>query len=149
VRSRVDKADLVAGLLIAAIGAYFLHGGLAYQIGTLTRMGPGFLPVTLGAIGIGLGLLIMLLAVGRAGALPRVSLRAALSVLLAIAAFGLLLERVGLVPAIVVAVLIAARGDPNARLLVGLTLALVIALASWLVFIVVLGLSMHPFRLPF
>ena len=146
---RVDRADLVAGLLIAAIGGYFLWGGLAYQIGTVTRMGPGFLPVTLGAIGIGLGALIILLAVGRAGALPSVSLRAALSVLLSIAAFGLLLERLGLVPAIVVAVLIATRGDRDARLSISLVLAAAIALVCWLVFVVVIGLPMPVVRWPF
>lgn len=146
---RTDKGELLAGLIIAVIGSCFLFGAFDYRVGTIVRMGPGYLPMAYGAITLFLGLLIMLLSLGRDGEVPRPSLRAALAVLLSIASFGLFLPRVGLIPAILVAVLIAMRGDPDARLKTSLILAGSVALAAWLVFIEILGLTMHALRLPF
>lgn len=145
---RADRGDLVAGLIIAAVGGWFLIGAFDYRIGTVVRMGPGYLPMAFGAITVVLGLLILLLSLGREGDLPFPSPRAALAVLGSIAGFALLLPRAGLVPAIVLAVLIATRGDPDARLQSSLLLAAAVAAASWLVFVELLGMPMPAFRLP-
>ena len=145
---RADRGDLVAGLIVAAVGGWFLIGAFDYRIGTVVRMGPGYLPMAFGIITVVLGLLILLLSLGREGDLPLPSPRAALAVLGSIAGFALLLPRAGLVPAIVVAVLIATRGDPDARLQSSLLVAAAVAAASWLVFVELLGMAMPAFRLP-
>jgi Tripartite tricarboxylate transporter TctB family len=145
---RADRGDLVAGLIVAAIGGWFLVGAFDYRIGTVVRMGPGYLPLVLGIITVILGLLILLLSLGRDGSLPVPSPRAALAVLGSIASFALLLPRIGLIPAVVVAVLIATRGDRDARLKVPLILAAAVAAVSWLVFVELLGMPMPAFRLP-
>jgi hypothetical protein len=143
---RIDKVDLLAGLLIVAVGAYFLVGALEFRMGTVQRMGPGFIPFTLGAICIGLGLAITALAFGQGGDWPRPSLRAVLCVLGSLLAFGLLLNRLGLVPATVAAVVVAMMADRAARLRVSLIAAIVIAFLAWLVFVAILGLQMRAFR---
>src|SRR3546814_3920895 len=38
---RADRGDLLAGLIIAAVGGWFLVGAFDYRIGTAVRMGPG------------------------------------------------------------------------------------------------------------
>src|SRR3546814_5406507 len=62
---RADRGDLLAGLIIAAVGGWFLVGAFDYRIGTAVRMGPGYLPMVFGIITLVLGLAIMLLALGR------------------------------------------------------------------------------------
>src|SRR3546814_17020835 len=112
---RADHGDLLAGLIIAAVGGWFLVGAFDYRIGTAVRMGPGYLPMVFGIITLVLGLAIMLLALGRDGKLPLPAPRACLAVLVSIAGFTLVLPRAGLIPAALVAVMIATRGDRDAR----------------------------------
>lgn len=145
---RADKGDVLAGLIIAVIGGAFLLGGLDYRMGTVVRMGPGYLPVSYGLITIFLGLVIVLLALGREGDAPRPSVRSVLAVLGSIAGFGLLLPSFGLVPAVLATVMIATRGDRGARLTTSIILAVSVAATAWLVFIEILGLPMQAFRLP-
>src|SRR3546814_19191504 len=84
---RADRGDLLAGLIIAAVGGWFLVGAFDYRIGTAVRMGPGYLPMVFGIITLVLGLAIMLLALGRDGKLPLPAPRACLAVLVSLAGF--------------------------------------------------------------
>jgi len=52
------KRDIYAGALIVMIGALLAWKAPDYQIGTLAHMGPGFMPMVLGVLLIGLGLAI-------------------------------------------------------------------------------------------
>ena len=52
------KKDFLAGGLLILAGAVAVLVGRTYNIGTLTHMGPGFMPVWLGAILIVLGIFI-------------------------------------------------------------------------------------------
>ena len=124
----------------------WFHYSVDYRIGTPTRMGPGFLPMALGATGVGLGLAIAATALGRSGAVPRIPVRSSFFVLVAIAAFALLLERTGLVPATFVAVVVAMLGDATARPFEMVLLAALASLGNWLVFSVGLGLPMRAFE---
>jgi hypothetical protein len=146
---KADKVDLIAGLIIIAFGLYFLIGSFEYRMGTVARMGPGYIPFALGAISVVLGVLITGLAIGRDGDLPVVSFRAPITILLSIIAFGFLLNRIGLVPATFIAVIISMHGDPDARAKVSITAAAIVAFFAWLVFVAVLGLQMRAFRMPF
>ena len=142
---RIDKTELLSGLLIAAIGAFFYFGAMEYRMGTMTRMGPGMVPHWLGAIGMGLGALIILTGVGKSGALPRVSWREFLAVVGAITAFGLILPRFGLVPAVFMASVVSILGNPRASLLYYMVVSSVVAFICWGVFIGLLGLSFRAF----
>jgi hypothetical protein len=70
--------------------------------------------------------------------------RACVAVSTSVAAFALLIESTGLLPAVVAAVMIAAQAAGAARLRDTLTLALCLAAAVALLFV---GLLRQPFRL--
>ena len=62
-----DTHDLVGGLAVAAIGAFFALYGGQYTMGTAARMGPGYFPTILGWVLAVLGLLVALPACFRSG----------------------------------------------------------------------------------
>lgn len=109
----IDRVELASGLLVG-VGGCFLTGALDYNMGTLSRMGPGFVPFWLGAIAVLLGGLIVLTAIGRSGGLAAIAWRPAGSILLASVAFGLLQPRLGLVVAVFLAAAISIGGNPEA-----------------------------------
>lgn len=146
---RIDLTDLLAGLFVIGFGLYFVIGGAQYRMGTVVRMGPGFVPVSLGVVAIILGLAIIAAAFRRAGALPRIDWRQTLCVLLSVPVFALLLDRVGLIPAGFVAVLISSAALPVTRPLSNVAIAAVISLSAWAVFVLVLGMPISAIRNPF
>ena len=145
----LDSVDLVSGLLVLAVGAWFLVGSLEYDMGTVTRMGPGFVPFWLGLIAVVLGVLIAATAIGRSGVLPEVAWRPAGSILLAILLFGLLLPRIGLVVAAFVAAAVSILGNRQASTRMLMVTAAIIAALCWTIFIAALGLPIDPWENPF
>jgi hypothetical protein len=141
-----EVKDAVGGALIALCGGIFAYASSTYRLGTATSMGPGYFPMAVGLITVGLGLWVIGSAFRRSGSLPEFRLRPLVAVASAIAAFGLTLVHLGLVPAIVVAVLVSAVGDTTAKLRSTLAVAVLMALASWLVFRIGLGLPLPAFR---
>jgi hypothetical protein len=95
-----DAADLVGGLLITVSGVALLIGAATYPIGTLHRMGPGYLPLVTAVILTGLG--VALIAVSRATSteLPSITLRPAWAIFGGLLWFALTIERFGLLPSI-------------------------------------------------
>jgi Tripartite tricarboxylate transporter TctB family len=57
--TRAARSDLWAGSVFVALGAAFALGALQYDVGTAFRMGPGYVPLTLGCVLVGLGLLVL------------------------------------------------------------------------------------------
>lgn len=141
-----NLAELLGGLLTGAIGVFAVAQGAAYSLGTLTRIGPGFFPAAVGAAMIVLGIVIVLEG-RRADARPieRPAVLSLLSVLGGIAAFALLIERAGLVPAAAALIVISSLAAPRPRLLPILVLAAAVSAFSVLVFAVGLGLGLKPF----
>jgi hypothetical protein len=132
-------------LLTVAIGVFAVAQGAAYSLGSLTRIGPGFFPAVIGAAMILLGIAIV--AEGRrrdAEPIQRPAYLSLLAVLGGIAAFALLIERAGLVPAAAALVMISSLASPRPRLLPILVLAATVSAFSVLVFAVGLGLSLKP-----
>ena len=63
---RVNPKDVAAGAIFIAIGlAFSLNAWFTLKIGAARSMGPGYFPVLFGAILVGLGLVIVLMAIGR------------------------------------------------------------------------------------
>jgi hypothetical protein len=145
---RYDYRDILAGALIALVGGVFAYGAASLRLGSPHAMGPGYFPMAVAIITILLGLAIMVPALLRAGALPRLEPRPLIAVGAAILAFGLAIRAFGLVPAILATVALSALGDRTARPIGTIALAVFMALASWLVFSLALGLPMPAFRSP-
>lgn len=146
---KVDKIDLLSGLGLVAVGLYFTVGALDYRMGTVVRMGPGFIPFSLGVIAMVLGLAIGLAALGRESELPSVNLRALLPVAASIAAFAVVLPRLGVIAAIAATVLISSLASPMSRLIPTLLVVVAVSLMIWVGFINVLGMPIPVFRSPF
>lgn len=144
---RMDPVELLSGLAVIAVGAFFYFGALDYRMGTVVRMGPGFVPHWLGAISMGLGVLVLLTGLRRTGTLPRIAWRATLAIAASILAFALLLPRVGLVPAVFATAAVSMLGNPEARPPQILVVSAAIALLCWTVFILMLGLPIVAFDL--
>src|SRR3546814_8507158 len=67
-----DKKNFVAGALYVSFGALVAIGSASYDLGTAQRMGPGYFPLALGLLLMGVGLLVAASALGAAG--PRTEL---------------------------------------------------------------------------
>lgn len=149
----IDVRDLIAGVLLAALGLFTaLYAAGHYKIGDVARMGPGFFPMLLGWVLVGLGLLITLLAFRKTVHLlkpPPLALRAMLAVSAAVLVFSLLVERLGLVPATIVLTLIAVAAERPYRLRRTLVLAACLALIAWLIFSVALNMTLPAFAFSF
>ena len=136
--------DVWAGALFIAIGASaaFLARNLAF--GTAMRMGPGYVPRGLAVAVMALGAIVLLRGLLRGGpAVEKGRWRPLLIVLGAILAFGLLIERAGLVAAGAALVVAARFADDERRPLETLAFAAALALAAAALFVYLLGL---PYR---
>lgn len=135
---------LLPALLLLAIGLGSAWIGSAYRVGTLTAMGPGFMPM---ALGLCLALLALLLlwqekAVVQALPLPW---RPVLCVSTGILAWVLLADRVGFFPSALAQLLLSALALPQQNWRVVLTVALVLSCAAYALFVMLLGLPLPAF----
>ncbi|WP_347140138.1 tripartite tricarboxylate transporter TctB family protein [Paracoccus sp. SSK6] len=140
-----DETDIVAGLLLMAAAAFFGWQALGLEMGTSTRMGPGYFPMVLSGILFLLGAVILFKAFGRADDEPfgTVAWRGILFILPAPIFFGLTVRGLGFVPALFITTLIAAQASVRMRPLAALILAVAVTILSTLIFSYGLGL---PFR---
>jgi hypothetical protein len=107
--------DYYGGALMLALGLGAVYQGLTYKVGTLSRMGPGFFPVALGALLALIGLGIVLGAKGSVKPGPDKSLppewRGWICISLSIVAFIVFGKYGGLLPATFAVCFISAMGD--------------------------------------
>lgn len=141
----LNLKDALGGAIFFALGTYFVFGSLQYDLGTTRNIGPGYYPLGLGLIAAGMGLLFLIRSLGRREPIARVAWRPLVMVLASIGAFGLVIERFGLVPAAFLSVCVASVGDPSTRLPQAALLGALIAALVWGVFVVGLGLTIPAF----
>ncbi|KRA55919.1 tripartite tricarboxylate transporter TctB family protein [Devosia sp. Root635] len=142
-----DK-NVLAGLIFLLIAGTYGYAAFRLPLGSTLRMGPGYFPLMLtGMLGL-LGLLSVVngfrTASPETGVSGFVWSRVAL-VCGAALFFALCLDGLGLPLAVFGTVLIAAMASQRFRLVEGLLLALAVAVASWVLFHVLLGLSFRMF----
>jgi hypothetical protein len=140
--------DFYAGLLLVLIGLFASVQGLSYGTGTLTQMGPGFLPVTLGVLLIGLGVVI---AGGTSAAHEELGEQPDLlqqpewigwfCIIAAPALFIALGTYFGFIPAAFACVFVSALGDRKATVKSALALASITTAGGAILFIYILGVS--------
>ena len=138
------RADVLSGLLFIAVAALGLWISRDYAVGTALRMGTGYVPRLLCWILMGLGAIVLVQGLRETAPPVRPSaagLRATLAVTLAIGAFALSIERLGLVLAIVLLTGIGALATKALRPLETAIAALVLIALSWGIFIAGLGLT--------
>ncbi|HVZ02082.1 MAG TPA: tripartite tricarboxylate transporter TctB family protein [Dongiaceae bacterium] len=130
--------DCYGGILMLAVGAAAAVEGVHYGVGTLTEMGPGFFPTT---VGVGLAIvgaamaLVALIGPAQSGArrLPP-EWKAWSCILAGIAAFVVLGRWGGLIPATFAIVFISAFADRETRIRDAVLLAAGMTVVSVIVF---------------
>ncbi len=138
------RADVLSGLLFIAIAAFGLWASNNYPVGTALRMGTGYVPRLLCWVLMGLGVIVLVQGLRQPAPPVRPSAlgwRAVLSVTVALAAFGLGLERLGLVVSILLLTGIGALATRALRPVETAIAALALILLSWGIFILGLGLT--------
>lgn len=148
-----SRRDFVAGLLFVIIGAVFALGSTRYSIGRGGNMGPGYFPLGLGVLLALLGgtITVRSLLRGESDGEPigQWAWRPLSYVVGANLAFGVLLGGLpsirlpsfGLIAAIYALVLICSHAEKGFKLRQGLVLATILAVGSYLAFVVLLKLQ--------
>jgi hypothetical protein len=148
--SRVDATELVGGLFLVSTGAALAgYAAVHYPVGTVLRMGPGMLPVSLGVLLAVFGLIIAASAFFRSGEHTDVQVQVPLVILASVLAFALLIGTAGLLPAIAGCAIIATVAERPFRPAFSLVLAAALCVLAWLVFVVALRLPIPLLRWPF
>jgi hypothetical protein len=135
----VGNKDFLAGLVFVLIGVLAVVVARDYPFGTAMRMGSGYFPTVLGGILILLGAWVMARGLrsgeevkGEWGWKPLAFIA------LAFVLFGVLMPRLGLVPALAAAVLASALGGREFRTKEALILAAVMSAATAVLLLYVL-----------
>jgi hypothetical protein len=110
------RQDFVGGLVVAAFAMFAYSQAADLPAGSPSGMGPGMLPKALAILLAGLGVLLALLAVRRAGVpIGRPTLRSTLFVIGAVVAFGMAIRPLGLVVAGPMVIALGALGTSDSR----------------------------------
>ena len=137
-----DVGDILGGALLIAIGLFAAIYALRYDVGTAGHMGPGYFPVVLGLVLIGLGVIIAVPAFARKGEAIEFRWQPLGLVIASIVLFALTLRPLGLVLATVASVFVAASADRNFSWTGRAVVSAGIALLVYLIFRLGLGMNL-------
>jgi hypothetical protein len=149
-----SQKDFFSGLMFLVVGGAFAWGATAYSVGTGARMGPGYFPLLLGVLLAILGGVIifnsMVVETADGDKVGGFAWRPIFYILGSNLAFGILLgglpsiklPSMGLMAAIYALTIIASKAGDNFKLRDVLILATVLAVGSYMAFIVLLKLQM-------
>ncbi len=152
------KRDIYAGALVVLLGIGTALIGQRYQVGTLTKMGPGYFPVALGFLLTFLGCLIGVAALAgksvvetsggahHGGFAEKFDWRGWVCIVGSVVAFMVLAEFVGLLAATFCCVFIACWGDKTANVKSSFLLAAGITFFGVLLFSYVLHVQIPIVR---
>ena len=141
----IDPVNGLCGALLMLAGLFFAIQSANLEIGTAFRMGPGYFPLVLSIILIGLGAVVFVSALRyESEPIGHIAWRGMLFILVAPILFGLLLRGLGFIPAIFVTAVVASFASTRMRPLYAVVIAAILTLFTTLVFVRALGL---PFRL--
>ena len=134
-----SQRDFFAGLMFLVVGLAFAWGATHYSFGSSAKPGPGYFPFGLGLLLALLGGMVLFnaLSIERDGGDPigHIAWRPLLVIVGSIAAFGLMLPRLGLAVTLPLLVLMASFAGDEFRLRDVLINAVILTLGSWVIFI--------------
>lgn len=146
---RLARRNVLAGLMFIAVAALGLWLARDYPLGTLRRMGTGFMPVALCWLLMGLGAIVLVqglleqAAIDEPAAASRENHWSIVVVGASLIAFALSIETLGLIAAIVLLVVIASFAYRGLGWVETLLTALALTVLCWTVFILGLGMTMR------
>jgi len=140
-----SQKDLWSGVMFLAIGVGFAWGATDYSFGTSARPGPAYFPFGLGIILALLGVATIfeaLVSKAQDGDLiGSIAWRPLLIILGAVVGFGFLLPRAGLVITLPLLIVLSSWASDEFRLTTALISSVILTVASWLIFVKGLGLT--------
>ena len=137
-----SRNDLAAGAMFVAFGAYFALEATRYQFGTPFRMGPGFMPIVLGAVLIALGMAVAAKGFGKPDeeAAPPWPWRGLVLVLGTIIFFATTIRGLGFIPVVLISGFATALSSSRNSLVQALIISVGLCLLCYLIFVVGLGM---------
>jgi putative tricarboxylic transport membrane protein len=133
--------DFLSGLMFTGTGALGIYLAQDYPMGSALRMGPGYFPIVLSAVLILFGIYCFIQGLLHPQKIVgNWSLRALIILPLATVIFGILMERAGFIPALIVLVFVSAAAGSEFKFLEVLYMAIGLTVGSWALFIWGLGL---------
>ena len=135
----------IGGLILFGLSIIFMVGGWQLGLGVPTRLGTGAFPFITGAILAMLAIVICIQERHGDGIAEIPDWIGFLAICAALAVFAVTAERVGLVPATFLTVIVASLPDRSLPFLGKIILGVVIALGCWVLFIETLNLPFKPF----
>ncbi len=137
--------DFWAAVIYLVIGIATVVIARDYPLGTATKMGPAYFPSILGALLIVVGVLALIRSfrVDVEGEIGAFAWRGLLFITVSVILFGVLARGAGLVPAVIVLILLSARGSAKFRWEIkAMSLAALLTGFCALVFIKALGVPL-------
>ncbi|MFD0979948.1 tripartite tricarboxylate transporter TctB family protein [Tropicimonas aquimaris] len=146
VQPSIAKRASSGGVLLL-IGLIILVVAWNYPVGKLTQMGPGFIPRVVGFVICALAAAIIAIDLSAPSHArgEKIHWRGLIFVSAAILIFASVVDRVGLVPSMFLAVTVSMFADFDARPLNILVYAILATLGGWLLFVVALELPIPAF----
>lgn len=148
-----SQKDFFSGLMFMALGVAFAWGATTYKVGTGARMGPGYFPLMLGVLLAALGSVItfkaLVLETVGGDKIGSWAWKPVVFIILANLIFGVLLAglpsiklpAMGLIVGIYGLTFISSMAEPGWKVKNTFILATVLAIGSYLAFVVVLKLQ--------
>jgi 1,4-dihydroxy-2-naphthoate octaprenyltransferase len=134
-----SQRDFWSGLMFIVVGLAFAWGATTYSFGSSARPGPGYFPFGLGILLAILGALVLFgaLTVETEDGDPigRWAFRPLLIIMGAVALFGFLLPRLGLLTSLPILIIMASLAGDEFHWKDALISVVVLTLGSWLIFI--------------
>jgi hypothetical protein len=140
-----SQKDFWSGAMFIAIGVGFAWGALTYSFGTSARPGPAYFPFGLGVMLAAMGAIVLFkaLTIETEGGDPigPWAWKPLLVILGAVALFGLLLPRLGMIATLPLLIVISAFAGDEFHIGEALVNAAILTAFSWLIFSKGLGLT--------
>ena len=145
----LHNKDFCAGVMFFVVGAIAIVVAWDYPFGSSTRMGPGYFPVSMGGIMVGMGLIIMLQGLRNNEKIQgNWSIRALILLPFSLVIFGILIEAAGFIPALVALIFVSAASSREFKFKEVLVQTAIMVPICWTIFIWGLGLP-YPMFLKF
>jgi hypothetical protein len=133
---KINAKDVWSGILLIVVAVVGLYLNQDHTLGSARRMGPGYMPMMVFWIQMGLGAIVLVMGLFNGpDPLERWAWRELVLVLASLCVFGLLLEKGGLFLTIAATVGVSALADRTHRPLGVLGLTLFLIALCWFVFI--------------
>jgi len=138
--------NALPALLLLLFGCAVVVGGMQLESGSLTRMGPGFMPMLLGALLVFLAAALLLQQqwISLVQTMPQLlPARPLLCASASLVLWALLAERSGFIPASIVQLLLAYAALPRENWIAVLGSSVCISLLAFVLFVLLLGLPLR------